>query len=119
MGVMCGGYVRGLRGGTGNDHIHLVPDLTAYGSFGIMDISDRVRARYGREAPLIWETDMRKMREFRTIAPHLTRTGAATPNYLVGTEITPLLSPAAFLRLERGKPRKRKPITLPAVSILK
>ena len=58
MGVMCGGYVRGLRGGTGNGYIHLVPDLTAYGSFGIINIPDRVRARYGREAPLIWETDM-------------------------------------------------------------
>jgi len=113
MGVTCGGYVRGLRGGTGNGHIHLVPDLTAYGSFGIMDGPDRVRA------PLIWETDMRKIREFRTIAPRLTKLNTVAPSRFVGAEITPLLSPAAFLRLERGNRRKRKLITLPAVSILK
>lgn len=84
-----------------------------------MDGPDRVRARYGREAPLIWETDMRKIREFRTIAPHLTKSGAIAPSRFVGAEITPLLSPDAFLRLERGNRRKRKPITLPTVSIIK
>lgn len=62
---------------------------------------------------------MRHTREFRTIAPRLTKPGEIALSRFVGAEITPLLSPDAFLRLERGNRRKRKPITLPAVSILK